>query len=89
MALEPTTPVLRDQLLSSADPACVRVIWPRGSKTLLVFNNAGERVTDPNETSLDKDGAWQRAKITDDGDVLWLSDTPDSVPALVKGEGLK
>jgi len=81
--------ITQDMLLPSTAAGKVRVCYPRGSQTLLVIGADGVRITDPSQTSLDKDGAWQQAAVLPTGNLLYLSDTAEAVPTLVLGAGLK
>lgn len=88
--IETNEAIVQDQLLPSSVPGKVRVIYPRGSQTLYAAGADGVRITDPNETSLAKDGAWQQAILVNGGSgVLFLSDTPTSLPTILLGANLK
>lgn len=82
--IENTEVIAQDQLIPSADPKRVRVQYPRGSTTLLAFDNQGRRVSSDG----DADGAYQRATVLSNGNLLFLSDRPDSIPTIVLGAAL-
>jgi hypothetical protein len=82
--------ITQDQLITSANAGKVRVVYPRGSQTILAFGSNGQNVVDPTEHTIDKDGAWQQATVVNGGSgVLFLSDTPTSVPTVILGANLK
>ena len=82
--------IVQDQLLPSTAAGKVRVVYPRGSQTILAFGSNGQNVTDPAEHTLDKDGAWQQGEVVNGGSgVKFCSDTPTSVPTVVLGANLK
>ena len=82
--------IVQDQLLPSQAAGKVRVIYPRGSQTILAFGSNGQPVMDPAEHAINKDGAWQQGTVVNGGSgVLFCSDTPTSVPTIVLGANLK
>lgn len=76
--------VVQDQLVSSKAPGKIRVRYPRGAQTTLGFDNTGVITIE----GPDADGSYQQGTILPNGNVLYLSDQPDSVPTLVLGAGL-
>lgn len=85
IVIQNTEIVVQDQLIASADAGKVRVRHPRGTNTVLSIGNDGALHHAP-ETA---DGAWERATVLPNGNLLFLSDTPDSMPTMVLGASLK
>ena len=84
-----TEVVTQDMVMpSQAAPGKVLVKYPRGGATILTIDNSGtaslRALTDP----AGYDGAWQQATVLPNGNLLYCSDTPNSLPTLVLGAGL-
>lgn len=78
--------IVQDQLIKSAVPGKVRARYPRGTDTQLQVGADGAMHI---QTNPDADGAFEQATVLPNGNLLYCSDTPTSVPTIVLGANLK